>query len=143
MHYSRRKQEERLQRISSLPSAYTTPFTAEDRSTLAKPIEDLVQDVHKGFAKPVDILRSYGKAAIAVHQKTNCVTEILFPKAEEWAHLEIDTKGDSPVLGLQIEHILRYHRTSRWNSSLTQGLDCRWRIRFLRRILEVHWETLS
>ncbi|TVY52750.1 Fatty-acid amide hydrolase 1 [Lachnellula cervina] len=40
------KQTERTQRIQALPS-YHGPFTSSERQVLSKPIEELVQDVHK------------------------------------------------------------------------------------------------
>jgi Asp-tRNA(Asn)/Glu-tRNA(Gln) amidotransferase A subunit family amidase len=56
--------------------------------------------VHKQVTSPVDILRAYGKVAIKAHEKTNCVTEILFPEAEEWAKHEINLKG--PLAGIPV-----------------------------------------
>ena len=52
--------------------------------------------MHKGLFKPVDILRCYGKAAISAHRKTNCLTEILLPEAEQWAQNEINLEGIGP-----------------------------------------------
>lgn len=59
-----------------------------------------MQDVHKQITNPVDILRAYGKVAIKAHERTNCVTEILFPEAEEWAKNEINLKG--PLAGIPV-----------------------------------------
>jgi Asp-tRNA(Asn)/Glu-tRNA(Gln) amidotransferase A subunit family amidase len=59
-----------------------------------------VQDVQKQVTKPVDILRAYGKVAIKAHEKTNCLTEILFPEAEGWAEREINLKG--PLAGIPV-----------------------------------------
>jgi Asp-tRNA(Asn)/Glu-tRNA(Gln) amidotransferase A subunit family amidase len=56
--------------------------------------------VHKQVTSPVDILRAYGKVAIKAHEKTNCVTEILFPEAEEWAEKEVNLKG--PLAGIPV-----------------------------------------
>ena len=59
-----------------------------------------MQDVHKEILKPVDILRTYGKVAIRAHEKTNCLTEILLPEAEQWAESEINLKG--PLAGIPV-----------------------------------------
>jgi Asp-tRNA(Asn)/Glu-tRNA(Gln) amidotransferase A subunit family amidase len=45
-------------------------------------------------------LRAYGKVAIKAQEKTNCVTEILFPEAEEWAKKEVNLKG--PLAGIPV-----------------------------------------
>lgn len=65
-----------------------------------KPIETLVQDVHKQVLKPIDILRTYGKAAIRAHKRTNCLTEVMLPESEFWAENEIDLKG--PLAGIPV-----------------------------------------
>lgn len=97
---SQRKQGERSRRIANLPPEYLTPISTRDRDILAKPIEELVQDVHKSVLSPIDILRTYGKVAIRAHKKTNCLTEIMLPEAEEWAALDINTKG--PLAGIPV-----------------------------------------
>jgi hypothetical protein len=70
-----------VQRIQALPT-YLGPFTNSERQVLAKPIEELVQDVHKQAVQPIDILRAYGKAALKAHEKTNCLTEVMIGAAE-------------------------------------------------------------
>lgn len=51
--------------------------------------------------RPLDILRCYSKAAIAAHEKTNCLTEILVPEAEEWVESgEVNLKG--PLAGIPV-----------------------------------------
>lgn len=96
----RRKQSERAAKITSLPKTYRYPLSPQERSILGKPIQELVQEVHKQITSPVDILRTYGKVAIKAHEKTNCLTEILFPEAEEWAKNEINLKG--PLAGIPV-----------------------------------------
>ncbi|KAH8716771.1 amidase signature domain-containing protein [Phaeosphaeriaceae sp. PMI808] len=88
-----RKQSERASKIANLPAPYRSPLSTQDRSILGKSIQELVQDVHKQVASPVDILRAYAKVTLKAHEKTNCVTEILFPEAEEWATNEVNLKG--------------------------------------------------
>ncbi|KAK0731309.1 amidase signature domain-containing protein [Lasiosphaeris hirsuta] len=78
------KQQERTARINSLPSAYHAPITASDRDTLNQPIEVLVASVHSGTTNPLSILQTYGKVAVKAHAKTNCLTEVLLPSAENW-----------------------------------------------------------
>ena len=98
---SQRKQHERSTRIANLPPSYTSPVTSKDRETLSKPISELVQDVHKNVAKPVDILRCYGKVALLAHAKTNCLTEIMLLEAEKWAEGEgVNLKG--PLAGIPV-----------------------------------------
>lgn len=63
-------------------------------------MEELVQDVHKKLIEPIDILRSYGKIAIKAHAKTNCLTEVMLPEAEQWAQFEINLKG--PLAGIPV-----------------------------------------
>jgi len=97
---SKRKQLERSTRIASLPTSYTSPISSGDRDILSKSIENLVQDVHNQVLSPVDILRAYGKVAIRAHEKTNCLTEIMLPDAEEWAEKEVNLKG--PLAGIPV-----------------------------------------
>ncbi|KAF2119752.1 amidase signature domain-containing protein [Lophiotrema nucula] len=95
-----RKQAERASKIATLPRDYLYPLSPQERTILGKPIQELVQDVHKQVTSPVDILRAYGKVAIEAHKQTNCATEILFPEAEEWAKTEINQKG--PLAGIPV-----------------------------------------
>lgn len=48
----------------------------------------------------MDILHTYGKIAIRAHAKTNCLTEVMLPEAEEWAEKEVDLKG--PLAGIPV-----------------------------------------
>lgn len=95
-----RKQSERASKIATLPTAYLSPLSPQERTILGKPIQELVQDVHHQVTSPVDILRAYGKAAIKAHEKTNCLTEILFPEAEAWAQNEVNLQG--PLAGIPV-----------------------------------------
>ncbi|KAL3423434.1 amidase [Phlyctema vagabunda] len=94
------KQAERAQRIRDL-KGYHGVYTASERAVLAKPVEELVQDVHKRTVQPIDILHAYGKAALKAHEKTNCVTEVLIGAAEGWTtDGSINFKG--PLAGIPI-----------------------------------------
>ncbi|CCF32818.1 amidase [Colletotrichum higginsianum] len=94
------KQSERVDRIRRL-TAYQGPFTAQDRQILDRPIEELVQDVHKTILKPIDILRTYGKVALRAHERTNCLTEVMIADAETWVDDgSIDMKG--PLAGIPV-----------------------------------------
>ncbi|KAG6999471.1 molybdopterin synthase sulfur carrier subunit [Physcia stellaris] len=95
-----RKQLERTTRIANLPAAYHGPVSRADREILEKPVENLVQDVHKHTLKPIDILRTYGKLAIKAHAETNCLTEVMIHAAERWADSEINLKG--PLAGIPV-----------------------------------------
>jgi len=91
---------ERASKIASLPQTYLYPLSPQERTILGKPIQELVQDVHKQVASPVDILRTYAKVTLKAHEKTNCATEILFPEAEDWVRSEINLKG--PLAGIPV-----------------------------------------
>ncbi|KAI4155324.1 MAG: hypothetical protein LQ340_001062 [Diploschistes diacapsis] len=95
-----RKQAERATRIEQLSVSYKGPFTLWERETIKKPIAELVQDVHKGAVRPVDVLHAYSKVAVKAHEKTNCLTEVLLPEAESWAENEVDLKG--PLAGIPV-----------------------------------------
>ena len=97
---SQRKQLERSTRIANLPLSYRSAITQPDREILSKSIEALVQDVHRGLLKPIDILRTYGKVAIKAHEKTNCLTEVMIPEAESWAEHEVNLEG--PLAGIPV-----------------------------------------
>ncbi|MCJ1474164.1 hypothetical protein MMC13_002822 [Lambiella insularis] len=62
-----RKQIERASRIANLPPFYHSAISSEDREILEKPVKELVQDVHKQFLRPVDILRTYAKAETEIN----------------------------------------------------------------------------
>lgn len=70
-----------------------------------KPIEELVQDVHKGALAPVDVLHTYGKIAIKAQERCNCITELLIPESEEWAKSGINLQG---LLPGQFSSIIRH-----------------------------------
>jgi Asp-tRNA(Asn)/Glu-tRNA(Gln) amidotransferase A subunit family amidase len=97
---SKFKQTERSQRIAALTS-YQGAFTSSERQVLDKPVQELVQDVHKHVLQPIDILKAYGKAALKAHEKTNCVTEIMIPSCETWlSDGSINLKG--PLAGIPV-----------------------------------------
>ena len=98
---SQAKQLQRSQKITSLPFAYHSPISPSDRDILAKPISELVRDVHQNPTSAVDILRCYSKIALRAHAKTNCLTEIMVPEAEKWAEGEgVNLKG--PLAGVPV-----------------------------------------
>jgi Asp-tRNA(Asn)/Glu-tRNA(Gln) amidotransferase A subunit family amidase len=82
---SKRKQDERAQRIAEFSKNYSYPLSETDKSFLDKPITELVQDVKEGgAATAVEILHAYGKVSVKAQEKTNCVTEVLLKDAEGW-----------------------------------------------------------
>ncbi|KAI4118994.1 MAG: hypothetical protein LQ345_001025 [Seirophora villosa] len=96
----KQKQLERSTRIANLPPEYHAPVSSYDRELLKTPVEHLVQDVHKGIVKPIDILCSYGKVALKAHAKTNCLTEVMIsPGAESWIE-HVNLKG--PLAGIPV-----------------------------------------
>ncbi|KAI9171809.1 Acetamidase-like protein [Paramyrothecium foliicola] len=96
----RLKQDERARRISAL-TAYHAPFSVIDREAINKPIQDLVQEVHKDPSKASEILHTYGKVALKAHEKTNCLTEIMITSAERWVQDgSVNLKG--PLAGIPV-----------------------------------------
>lgn len=81
---SKSKQASRANAISSLPPVYHDPLTTPEVEILNTPVAAAAALVRKGEWKPIDVLRAYGKRALVAHEKTNCLTEILIPSAEEW-----------------------------------------------------------
>ena len=79
---------------------YHSPISLQDKEILAKPIEELVQDVHKDIIRPIDILRTYGKVAVRAHERTNCLTEVMLPEAESWVENEVNLRG--PLAGIPV-----------------------------------------
>ncbi|KAL4801974.1 amidase signature domain-containing protein [Aspergillus unguis] len=94
------KRQERAARFAALPPAYHAAFTQSDKTTINKPIEELVQGVQNGSVSATEVLQTYGKVAVKAHEKTNCVTELLLPEAETWAQNEVNLKG--PLAGVPI-----------------------------------------
>ena len=95
------KQSERASRFASLPPSYTGPLTAQQRTILATPISSLVQQVHNASISPLDILRTYGKTTAIAHARTNCVTELLLPTAEQWIN-DGQVNLDGPLAGIPV-----------------------------------------
>jgi Asp-tRNA(Asn)/Glu-tRNA(Gln) amidotransferase A subunit family amidase len=68
---------------------------------LNKSIAELVHDVHSAATTPTAVLRAYGKVALLAHEKTSCLTEVMFPEAEAWAKSgKVNLKG--PLAGIPI-----------------------------------------
>ncbi|GAD96256.1 acetamidase [Paecilomyces variotii No. 5] len=94
------KRRERAHRFASLSPDYHAPLSASNKDIINKSIEELVQDIHKGSVSSLDVLRTYGKVAVKAQEKTNCITELLLPEAEEWVKSEVNLKG--PLAGIPI-----------------------------------------
>ncbi|KAK0632067.1 amidase signature domain-containing protein [Immersiella caudata] len=95
------KQSERAARVASLPEVYYGPITPLEGSILNQPIASLVSSVHSGATSPLSILHTYGKVALKAHTKTNCLTEILLPSAEQWLESgDINLSG--PLAGIPV-----------------------------------------
>ncbi|KAI0881291.1 amidase [Annulohypoxylon maeteangense] len=94
------KQDERAERLRAL-TQYRSPFTAQEREIIDKPIEELVEGVQNGTIEPTDLLNTYGKVAVKAHDKTNCLTEIMISEAEGWIKDgSINLKG--PLAGIPV-----------------------------------------
>ena len=84
-----------------LQFAYHAPIDESDRTILAKPIAELVQDVQAQKIQPKKILQCYGKVALHAHEKTNCLTEVMLLEAEKWiAENGINLEG--PLAGIPV-----------------------------------------
>ena len=97
---SKNKQSQRDARIAALSPEYHRPITEKDSKILHAPIEELVQNVQQKITNPVDVLRAYGKVAVAAHAKTTCLTEVMFKEAEQWANTDVNLQG--PLAGLPV-----------------------------------------
>ncbi|KZV72069.1 amidase signature enzyme [Peniophora sp. CONT] len=95
----RRKQQEREDRIAALPAVYHEPLLAQDRDVLSLPASSIVAGVQSGKLSSQDVIKAYGKAALLAHGRTNCLTEVMIPSAEDWA-ATCDTQG--PLAGMPI-----------------------------------------
>ncbi|KZT66577.1 amidase signature enzyme [Daedalea quercina L-15889] len=93
------KQQERRERIESLPPVYRAPLTPSDKSILTQSAYQIVAGVQSGSLSPSDVLVAYGKKALKAHSATNCLTEILIPKAEEWART---CNSQGPLAGMPV-----------------------------------------
>lgn len=91
------KQSERRARISALPE-YQKSLTPKEEEIWSLPVSDVAQDVASGGLAPSDVLRSYGKRALAAQSHCNCVTEILLDSAEHLA----STSKKGPLAGVPV-----------------------------------------
>lgn len=74
-------------------------MTATDKEILAKPVAEIVAAVQSGSLDPTVVLVAYAKKALKAQGATNCLTEILIPKAEKWAEA-CNLKG--PLAGMPV-----------------------------------------
>lgn len=81
-HYAacKHKRQTRAATIERLHS-YRSPLTESDIKILRTPI----QEIPASNYSPTEILLAYGRAAFKAHESTNCITEVLYDKAEVWA----------------------------------------------------------
>lgn len=93
------KQQERRERIQTLPPVYHEPLNSEEISIVNQLASETVKQVQSGALKPLDVLHAYAKKAIQAHDATNCLTEVLFPEAEEWAK-QCNRRG--PLAGMPV-----------------------------------------
>jgi hypothetical protein len=93
------KQRERDDRIKSLPHRYHEAVSARDLDILNKSATEIVLLVKEGELEPQDVLLAYSKRALFAHQRTNCLTEIMIPYAEQWAK---NCNKSGPLAGMPI-----------------------------------------
>ncbi|OJA10625.1 hypothetical protein AZE42_05697 [Rhizopogon vesiculosus] len=95
----RDKQQERAERIASLPPIYHEPLTLHDKEILSQSVSSLVAAVQTSSLSPSDILVAYSKKALQAHAQTNCLTEVMIASAENWA---ITANRSGPLAGVPV-----------------------------------------
>ncbi|CAL1709221.1 unnamed protein product [Somion occarium] len=93
------KQDERDERIKSLPAEFHAPLTPSDMTILQRSVAETVAGVQAGTLDPADILTAYGKKALKAHAATNCLTEIMISEALGWAK---DSNKNGPLAGMPV-----------------------------------------
>ncbi|KAK7683119.1 hypothetical protein QCA50_013792 [Cerrena zonata] len=93
------KQQERDDRIKSLPAEFHALLTPSDTAILRRSVAETVADVKAGTLNPVEILTAYGKKALKAHEATNCLTEIMISNAIDWAK---GCNKDGPLAGMPV-----------------------------------------
>lgn len=96
------KQAQRRERIASLPTSYQGSLTSDEKAIVTKPIIELVSSVHNNSIQPIDVLRAFTKVAVKAHERTNCLTEILVPAAEEWLSTQDEINLKGPLAGIPV-----------------------------------------
>lgn len=82
-------------------------FTDDELKYTSTKIPELLQQIHSGKWKTVDVTSAFCKRAAVAHELTNCLSETLFPEALERAkalddHLQKTGKPVGPLHGLPI-----------------------------------------
>ncbi|KIM42466.1 hypothetical protein M413DRAFT_134551 [Hebeloma cylindrosporum] len=93
------KQEERRERIRSLPPIFREPINGLDKQILSTNVEQLVKQVQSGKQDAVEILTAYGKKALRAHEVTNCLTEVMISAAMGWAR---ESNTQCPLAGIPV-----------------------------------------
>ncbi|KII82627.1 hypothetical protein PLICRDRAFT_456030 [Plicaturopsis crispa FD-325 SS-3] len=92
------KQESRKDRVDALSPVYGVPHTDLESKIHGLSLSHLVDGYAEGHFSGYDIIRAYGKRALAAHNATNCLTDLIFDDAlTGW---DPDTK--QPLLGVPI-----------------------------------------
>ncbi|KAI4727784.1 acetamidase [Aureobasidium sp. EXF-10728] len=82
-------------------------FSEDELKYTGSKIPELLQQIHSGKWKAVDVASAFSKRAAVCHQLTNCLSETLFPEALERAkalddHLQKTGKPVGPLHGLPV-----------------------------------------
>ncbi|KAG9946396.1 acetamidase, partial [Aureobasidium melanogenum] len=82
-------------------------FTDDELKYTSTKVPELLQQIHSGKWKAVDVTSAFCKRAAVCHELTNCLSETLFPEALERAkaldnHLQKTGKPVGPLHGLPI-----------------------------------------
>ncbi|KZT35849.1 amidase signature enzyme [Sistotremastrum suecicum HHB10207 ss-3] len=93
------KQEERRNRIQSLPDRYHEPPTSHDSLILSTSISDLVTKIKTKEWSPFEVILAYGRKALKAHEVTNCLTEVMIASAEDQA---TKSEGKGPLAGVPV-----------------------------------------
>ncbi|ESK87066.1 amidase protein [Moniliophthora roreri MCA 2997] len=93
------KQQERRDRIASLPPEFHNPLSARDKEILDLPVSELALRVRRGEIDPEASLIAYSKTALKAHEETNCLTEVMIHEARGWAK---DCNKNGPLAGVPV-----------------------------------------
>ncbi|EIW77248.1 amidase signature enzyme [Coniophora puteana RWD-64-598 SS2] len=95
----REKQQQRTKAIADLPPAFHEPLTPADIHILSQPVSAIVARVQTSDLAPHTVFLAYAKKALQAHAQTNCFTEILIGRAEDWSR---SATRSGPLAGMPV-----------------------------------------
>lgn len=102
---SGKKEKERKERITDFLNKYTNELAEDkDKIILSASVATIDSNVHQGTWRPLAVLHAYTRRAVAIHAQVNCITELMFNDAEQWAaEIELDAmKKRGPLCGVPV-----------------------------------------